>query len=115
MSLTVVLGVLGSLLTIAATLGSAIAILRSTALKQTIDVQDGTIKALEKARDVDREQSVRAEQECAQRISALEGRSAGLESLVSHNIAETVALAVVVALEQQRPVGRPTPRKRVGS
>lgn len=114
MTPTVVLGIVATLFTIAAALGSAVAILRSTALKQTIDVQAGTIAALEKARDVDREQSVRAEQECAQRISALEGRSAGLESLVTNSIAETVALAVVVALDQQRPV-RPTPRKRVSS
>lgn len=115
MTVPVILGVVATLFTLAAALGSAIAILRSTALKQTIEVQAGTIAALEKARDVDREQSVRAEQESAQRISALEGRAAGLEALVAHNIADVVALAVVTALEDGRPALPGAPRRRAGA
>lgn len=107
MTATVVLGVVATLFTLAAALGSAIAILRSTALKQTIEVQGGTIAALEKARDVDREEHARQERSCTERISVLEGRAAGLEGLVAHNIADTVARAVVEALGDAGKRARP--------
>lgn len=107
MTFPLVLGIVATLFTLAAALGSAIAILRSAALKQTIEVQEGTIKALEKAREVDRDQSVRVERECAERISKLEGRAVGLEGLVAHNIADAVARTVLDALD----TGRVAPRR----
>lgn len=118
MTVPVVLGIVATLFTLAAALGSAVAILRSTALRQTIDVQAGTIVALEKARAVDAEMSAAHKVDCSQRISALEGRAAGLEGLVAHNIADAVARAVVVALDERRAPEtrtRTTPRKRAAS
>lgn len=110
MTLPVLLGIIATVFTLAAALGSAIAILRSSALKQTVDVQDGTIKALQKAREVDHEEFTRQERECKERVAALEGRAAGLEGLVAHNIADAVARAVVEALDTRQPVKRTTTR-----
>lgn len=117
MTTTVILGAVATLFTLAAALGSAIAILRSSALRQTVDVQAGTIAALEKARSVDHAESVRHKTECSERIAALEGRSAALESLAVANIADAVAAAVVDALEGRipPPARRPAPRKRAAS
>lgn len=116
----VILGIAGTLFTLAAALGAALAVLRSTSLKTSVEVQEGTIKTLQKAREVDREESARQEAACAERIAALEGRAAGLEGLVAHNIADAVARAVVAALDG-RPVSartrtstRAKPRKAAG-
>lgn len=117
MTVSVLLGILGTVFALAAALGSAVAILRSSALKNTVEVQDGTIKALQKAREVDREEFTRQERECTERVAALEGRAAGLEGLVAHNIADAVARAVVEALDSRptRTPARPAARRRAGA
>lgn len=115
---TVVLGAIATLFTLATALGSAVAVLRASALKQTVAVQEGTITALEKARQVDKDEATRHKAECTERISALEGRAAGLEALVAANIADAVARAVIQALEDGLPAiprTRTSPRKRTAS
>lgn len=111
MTVPVLLGIIAMVFTLAAGLGSAIAVLRSSALKATVEVQAGTIAALEKARAVDREQFTRQEKDCSERIASLEGRAAGLEGLVAAGIADAVAVAVVAALRTDLE-RRATPRKR---
>lgn len=111
MTFPVVLGIVATLFTLAAGLGSAIAVLRSSNLKATVEVQAGTIAALEKARTVDRDESARHKEGCQERIAALEGRAAGLEGLVAAGIADAVATAVVAALRTDLD-RRATPRPR---
>lgn len=113
--LTVVLGIGGTLLAIAAVLGATVAVLRSTALKTTVELQEGTIKALQQARVVDAEVSAQRDATYTTRIAVLESRAAALEGFALTEIAKVVTAAVLAGFAQAAEVAlvtRPAPAKR---
>lgn len=115
------LGLIGTIVTVVGMVAVAVVIVRSKTLTTGLEVAQDTIETLQKAREVDKEESARKIRTLEDRCLTLEAEVrtlgstvvAGLVNDVREAVRDAIALAVSAGLTEGMSIerDRPTPRK----